>query len=61
MFMRPATDTEPVAVTAGMQVALAVTAIGTVFIGIFPEYFISAAGRAVGMAQAGGSLLGLLR
>ncbi len=61
MFMRPATDTEPVARSAGMSVALAVTTIGTVFIGIFPEYFISAAGRAVGIAQTGGSLLGLLR
>ncbi len=61
MFMRPATDTEPVVVSPGMQVALALTAIGTVGIGIFPEVFIRAAGWGAGMQQAGMSLLGLLK
>ncbi len=61
MFMRPATDAEPVVISPGMQVALAVTAIGTVGIGIFPEIFIRAAGWGVGIQQAGTSMLGLLR
>ncbi|MBZ5627737.1 MAG: NADH-quinone oxidoreductase subunit N [Acidobacteriia bacterium] len=61
MFMRPATDPEPVAISPGMQVALAVTAIGTVGIGILPEFFIRAAGWSLGIQQAGTSLLGFLR
>lgn len=40
MFMGKAVDIEPVRLSPGMAVALAVTAIGTVGIGIFPEMFI---------------------
>src|SRR5437868_9914289 len=40
MFMRPELDAEPVRLSAGMSVALAITGIATVFIGIFPESFI---------------------
>ncbi len=61
MFMRPATDPEPVVISPGMQVALAVTAIGTVGIGIFPEFFIRAAGWSLGIQQVGTSVLGFLR
>ncbi|MGZ4824009.1 MAG: NADH-quinone oxidoreductase subunit N, partial [Terriglobales bacterium] len=61
MFMRQATDPDPVVISPGMQIALAVTAIGTVGIGIFPEFFIRAAGWSLGMQQTGTSLLGLLR
>ncbi len=61
MFMRPATDAEPVVVSPGMRVALLVTAVGTVGIGIFPEIFIRAAGWSLGIQQTGTSLLGLLK
>jgi NADH-quinone oxidoreductase subunit N len=61
MFMRPAMDEEPVPVSPGMQVALATTAIGTVAIGIFPNFFINAAAGALGMQQAGNSVLSFLR
>ena len=61
MFMRPATDPEPVVVSPAMKVALAVTAVGTIGIGIFPEFFIRAAGWSLGIQQAGTSVLGFLR
>jgi len=44
-----------------MQIALAVTAIGTVGIGIFPEFFIRAAGWSLGIQQVGTSVLGFLK
>jgi hypothetical protein len=50
-----------VVVSPGMKVALAVTAIGTVGIGIFPEVFIRAAGWSLGIQQAGASVVGFLR
>lgn len=40
MFMREALDKSRLPVSAGMKVALGVTAFATVFIGIFPEQFI---------------------
>ena len=61
MFMKPAMDEEPVTISPGMQVALVVTAVATVFIGIFPNFFINAAGSALGIQQAGSSMLGFLR
>jgi NADH-quinone oxidoreductase subunit N len=58
MFMRQAADAEPVRITPGMGFALAVTGVGTIAIGIFPNMFIafvnwslSAAGNAGNMAQ----------
>ncbi|MGH9522240.1 MAG: NADH-quinone oxidoreductase subunit N [Terriglobales bacterium] len=61
MFMREAVDEEPVPVSLGMQVALAATAIGTVAIGIFPNFFINAAGAALGIQQVGNSVLSFLK
>jgi len=61
MFMRPATDPEPVTISPAMRIALAVTAIGTIGIGIFPEIFIRAAGWSLGIQQVGTSVLGFLR
>lgn len=40
MFMKQAADAEPVSLSPGMATALAVTGIGTVVIGIFPNTFI---------------------
>jgi NADH-quinone oxidoreductase subunit N len=60
MFMRQATEAEPVVVSPGMRVALLVTALGTVGIGIFPEFFIRAAGWSLNIGQGAG-YLGMLR
>lgn len=40
MLMRPAGDSEPVAMGAGLRLALAITAVGTIGIGLFPNVFI---------------------
>jgi NADH-quinone oxidoreductase subunit N len=42
MFMREAIDEEPIRPTPGMALALAVTGVMTVFIGVFPNIFIEA-------------------
>jgi NADH-quinone oxidoreductase subunit N len=42
MFMRTALDAEPVKLSPGMALALAITGIATVYIGVFPEWFIRA-------------------
>jgi NADH-quinone oxidoreductase subunit N len=58
MFMRQAADSEPVRLSAGMSLALAITGIGTIAIGIFPNMFIefvnwslSSAGNVANIAQ----------
>ncbi len=57
MFMRQATDSEPVHVSPGMSLALALTAAGTVGIGIFPEVFIRIATWANPLVTNGGLAL----
>jgi NADH-quinone oxidoreductase subunit N len=52
MFMRPALDVEPVVPAWGLRVALAVTGIATVGIGLFPEMFIRAATWSLGAHQS---------
>jgi NADH-quinone oxidoreductase subunit N len=42
MLMRPAESTEPVAMSFGLRTALALCAIGTIGIGLFPDVFIKA-------------------
>ena len=42
MFMREAVNKERLHISLGMKVALGVSALATVVIGIFPEYFIQA-------------------
>jgi NADH-quinone oxidoreductase subunit N len=51
MFMREALDKTPLPVSAGMRVALGVTAFATVYIGIFPEQFIRMVNWSLGVAQ----------
>ena len=51
MFMGEAADKERLPISAGMRVALAVTAFATVYIGIFPEQFIRAVNWSVGVTQ----------
>ncbi len=53
MFMRQAVDAEPVHISPAMRLALTVTAIGTVGIGLFPNFFINAVNWSLGLAQGG--------
>lgn len=53
MLMRPAASPEPVAMSGGLRVALAVTALATVGIGLFPDYFIRMVNWSVSAPQAG--------
>ena len=49
MIVKPAADTEPVRVGPAMALALAVTAIATIGIGLFPNFFINAANWSLGI------------
>jgi NADH-quinone oxidoreductase subunit N len=51
MFMRKAADTRPVTLSPAMAVALGITGIATVGIGIFPDLFIRAASWSLSIAQ----------
>jgi NADH-quinone oxidoreductase subunit N len=51
MFMRPAADTVPVSLSPAMRVALLVTAVATVGIGLVPDPFIRAATWSLNLAQ----------
>ena len=51
MLMRPAADKEPLPISLGMWAALGVTALATVFIGIYPEPFIHAVNWSLGLTQ----------
>jgi NADH-quinone oxidoreductase subunit N len=52
MFMREALDKTLLPLSAGMRVALGVTAFATVYIGIFPEQFIRVVNWSIGIVQA---------
>src|SRR5438477_366687 len=52
MFMREALDKTPLPISAGMRVALGVTAFATVYIGIFPEQFIRIVNWSLGIVQS---------
>jgi NADH-quinone oxidoreductase subunit N len=49
MIIKPATDSAPVRVGPAMGVALAVTAAGTIGIGLFPNFFINAVNWSLGI------------
>jgi NADH-quinone oxidoreductase subunit N len=51
MFMREALDKTLLPISAGMRLALGVTAFATVYIGIFPEQFIRIVNWSLGIAQ----------
>ena len=51
MFMREATDKARLPISAGMRVALGITAFATVAIGIFPEQFIRVVNWSLGIPQ----------
>ena len=52
MLMRPVQNAEPVAMGPGLRVALAISAIGTVGIGLFPDIFIKAVNWSMNLNQA---------
>ncbi|HLH06780.1 MAG TPA: NADH-quinone oxidoreductase subunit N [Terriglobales bacterium] len=60
MFMRRAETAEPVSLSPGLRLALAITALGTVIIGIFPEVFLRAAAWSLSVPQAS-AVAGLLK
>ena len=49
MIIKPATDADPVSIGPAMGLALALTAAGTVGIGIFPNFFINAVNWSLGI------------
>ncbi len=51
MLMRPALDTEPVRLSPGMTLGLAITAVATVYIGLNPEWFLLKADWALGITH----------
>src|SRR5207302_2073465 len=53
MFMREAMDATRLPISAGMRVALGVTALAMVLIGVFPERFILAVNWALNIASSG--------
>jgi NADH-quinone oxidoreductase subunit N len=60
-FMQKPLDAEPVAAGAGMRLALAITGIGTIVIGMFPNGMIQWAQWSIFSLPAAGSLMGLLK
>jgi NADH-quinone oxidoreductase subunit N len=52
MFMRDASDKSRLPISAGMRVALGVTALATVYIGILPEQFIRTVNWSLGIVQS---------
>lgn len=52
MLMKPAVDAAPVKIGAGMRLTLAVTAAGTIGIGLFPNFFIWIANWSLGLMQS---------
>jgi NADH-quinone oxidoreductase subunit N len=61
MIMKKATDAEPVAMSFGMATTLAITAAGTLFIGIFPNIFIQAATNAFSLPAVGQVLSNVIK
>ena len=49
MIIKPATETDPVSIGPAMGLALALTAAGTIGIGIFPNFFINAVNWSLGI------------
>ena len=52
MLMKPAVDPEPVRLGPAMRLALTITGVATVGIGLFPNFFIWAANWSLGLTQA---------
>ncbi|HVP42464.1 MAG TPA: NADH-quinone oxidoreductase subunit N [Terriglobales bacterium] len=61
MLMRPAVDAEPVHISPGMGVALAITAAATIGIGLFPEVFIRLTNWGIGITRVAPSVAQIVK
>jgi hypothetical protein len=61
MLMRQPVETEPVRIGSAMRLALTITAIGTVGIGLFPNFFINAVNWSLGITTGSQHMAALLR
>ena len=61
MLMRQPVEAEPVRISPAMTLALTITAIGTIGIGLFPNFFINAVNWSLGIAQGSHHMTALLR
>ncbi len=61
MLMRQPIESEPVRLAPSMRLALTITALGTVGIGLFPNVFINAVNWSLGIAQGSQHMAALLR
>ena len=59
--MRQPVDAEPVQTSPAMRLALTITAVGTVGIGLFPNFFINAANWSLGLVEGSQHMAALLR
>jgi NADH-quinone oxidoreductase subunit N len=61
MLMRQPVEADPVRLRPAMTLALTITALGTVGIGIFPNFFINAVNWSLGLTQNASGMASLLR
>jgi NADH-quinone oxidoreductase subunit N len=61
MLMRQPVEAEPVKVAPAMRLALVITAVATVGIGLFPNFFINAVNWSLGIVQGSQHMAALLR
>ncbi|MGA7463606.1 MAG: NADH-quinone oxidoreductase subunit N [Candidatus Korobacteraceae bacterium] len=61
MLMRQPVEAEPVRIRPAMKLALSITAIGTIGIGLFPNFFINAVNWSLGIAQNSHHMAALIR
>jgi NADH-quinone oxidoreductase subunit N len=61
MLMRQPVEAEPVRIGSAMRLALTVTAVGTVGIGLFPNFFINAVNWSLGITTGSQHMAALLR
>ena len=61
MLMRQPVEAEPVRLAPAMRLALTITAVATVGIGLFPNFFINAVNWSLGIAAGSQHMAALLR
>ena len=61
MLMRHPVEADPVHISPAMKLALTITAVGTIGIGLFPNFFINVVNWSLGIAQGSHHMAALLR
>jgi NADH-quinone oxidoreductase subunit N len=61
MLMRQPVEADPVRLRPAMTLALTITAVGTVGIGLFPNFFINVVNWSLGLTQNAPGMAALLR